>query len=279
MESTLISLAPFIGLVALGLIVGAYGTLIGAGGGFVLVPLLLILYPHDSPAQVTAISLGVVFVNASSGSLSYFRLRRADYRTGLWLAAATLPGAILGSIVIGAIPRVTFELVMGAALLCVGGYLVARPRARMPLMLNARFAVERTITDSSGRTYSYRLNLGLAMLLSVGVGFLSSMLGIGGGILHVPLLTTFFGFPEHVATATSHFTLMFMSGAAAATHALEGDYMVTLQTTIALALGVLAGAPIGAALSERIEGRWIVRLLAVGLGVVGLRLLVVAAIA
>src|SRR5487761_793050 len=86
---------PYLGLAALGLIVGAYGTLIGAGGGFVLVPLLLILYPHDSPAQITAISLGVVFVNASSGSLSYFRLRRADYRTGVWLAAATLPGAVV----------------------------------------------------------------------------------------------------------------------------------------------------------------------------------------
>ena len=273
------TVGPLLELVALGLIVGAYGTLIGAGGGFVLVPLLLIIYPHDSPAQITAVSLGVVFVNASAGSLSYYRLRRADYRTGWWLAAATLPGAVLGSIVVGSIPRVTFELIMGVALLGVGGYLVMRPHARMPLMLNAPFVVERTIIDSSGHSYSYRLNLGLAVFLSVGVGFLSSMLGIGGGILHVPLLTTFFGFPEHVATATSHFTLMFMSGAAVATHVLEGDYTATLRTTIALALGAVAGAPIGAALSERIEGRWIVRLLAVALGIVGLRLLVVAATA
>jgi uncharacterized membrane protein YfcA len=277
-ESSLTNLGPFIGLVALGFIVGAYGTLIGAGGGFVLVPVLLILYPRYSPAQITAISLGVVFVNATSGSISYFRLRRADYRTGWWLAAATLPGAVLGSIVIGGIPTGAFEVIMGAALLGVGGYLVARPRARMPLMLNARFVVARTITDSSGNSYSYRLNLGLAVLLSVGVGFLSSIFGIGGGILHVPLLTTFFGFPEHVATATSHFALMFMSGAATGTHAVVGDYTGALKTTIALALGALAGAPIGAALSGRFEGRWIVRLLAVALGVVGVRLLIVAAI-
>src|SRR5579872_3197446 len=247
MASSLMSLGSFIGLVALGVLVGAYGTLIGAGGGFVLVPLLLILYPHYSPSQITAISLGVVFVNASSGSISYFRLRRADYRTGLWLAMATLPGAVLGSIVVGVIPKVAFELIMGTALLVVGAYLVARPRARMPLLLNGPFVVERSITDSSGESYAYRLNLGLAMLLSVGVGFLSSILGIGGGILHVPLLTTFFGFPEHVATATSHFTLMFMSAAATATHAVEGDYLTTYKTTIALAIGVLIGAPVGAA--------------------------------
>lgn len=264
-------------LVVLGFVVGGYGTLIGAGGGFLLVPVLLLLYPHYSPAQVTAISLGVVFVNATAGSVSYFRLKRADYRTGVWLAAATLPGAVLGSIVIGLIPRSAFEVIMGAALLGIGAYLVARPRARLPLLLNAPLVVERTVTDSAGKSFTYRLNLGLATALSVGVGFLSSLLGIGGGILHVPLLTTFFGFPEHVATATSHFTLMFMSGAATATHAAEGDYTSTLRTTLALALGVLVGAPIGAGISGRVEGQWIVRLLAVALGVVGARLLLVGA--
>ena len=279
MNPELASLGSLVVLVALGFMVGAYGTLIGAGGGFLLVPLLLILHPHYTPAEITAISLGVVFVNASSGSLSYFRLKRADYRTGLWLAAATLPGAVLGSIVIDAIPRGVFEAIMGVALLLIAAYLVARPRARVALLLNAPFVVERKITDSSGLSYSYRLNLGLAMLLSLGVGFLSSMLGIGGGILHVPLLTSFFGFPEHVATATSHFTLMFMSGAATATHALEGDYRSTLSTTLALAIGVLAGAPVGAAVSNKVEGGWILRLLALALGMVGVRLLLVAALA
>src|SRR5579872_4986434 len=258
MASSLMSLGSFIGLVALGVLVGAYGTLIGAGGGFVLVPLLLIPYPHYTPAQITAISIGVVFVNASSGSLSYFRLKRADYRTGAWLALATLPGAVLGSIAVGSIPRGAFDVMMGGTLLAVGGYLIVQPSNRLPLLQGGRFVVERTITDSSGRTYSYRLNLGLAMLLSVFVGFLSSLLGIGGGIIHVPLLTTFFSFPEHVATATSHFTLMFMSGAAAITHAVEGDYLTTYKTAIALAIGVLVGAPVGAALSQRVEGHWIV---------------------
>ncbi|MGH7765059.1 MAG: sulfite exporter TauE/SafE family protein [Candidatus Dormibacteraceae bacterium] len=272
-------LLSLIGLAALGVLVGAYGTLIGAGGGFVLVPVLLLLYPHDSPAKLTAISLAVVFANSSSGSLSYFRLRRADYRSGFWLAIATLPGAVLGALAVSAIPRSAFEVIIGLILLTVGGYLAIRPQVRMPLLLAAPFVVQRAITDASGRTYSYRFNLALATLVSVGVGFLSSLLGIGGGIIHVPVLTTFFGFPEHVATATSHFVLMFMSGAATGTHALEGDYATTLATTAALAVGALVGAPLGARISNRIEGRWIVRLLAVALGVVGLRLLVAALMA
>jgi len=233
-------------------------------------------HPHDTPAKLTAISLAVVFANASSGSFSYYRLRRADYRSGIWLAVATLPGAVLGAIVVGGIPRSSFEIIMGIALLAVGSYLVVRPSTRMALWTSGRFVTERTITDSHGQTHSSRFNLGLAVLLSVGVGFVSSILGIGGGIIHVPLLTTFFSFPEHVATATSHFVLMFTAGAATGTHAVKGDYANSVGITIALAVGVLAGAPIGAAISSRIQGLWIVRLLAVALGIVGVRLLLAA---
>ena len=76
-------------LIPLGFAVGAYGTLVGAGGGFVLVPALLLIYPDQPPSSVTSISLAVVFVNASSGSAAYARLKRIDYFTGLMFAAAS----------------------------------------------------------------------------------------------------------------------------------------------------------------------------------------------
>ena len=272
-SGVLADLVPYAGLVLLGAGVGAYGTLIGAGGGFVLVPILLLLYPHDSASKLTAVSLAVVFANATSGSISYYRMRRADYRTGFLLALATLPGAVIGAIVVGTIPRTVFDPLMGAALLAVGGLLVIQPKSRIPLLMNSPVVVERNLVDADGRVYSYRLNILLAMALSTGVGFLSSLLGIGGGIVHVPLLTTFFGFPEHVATATSHFVLMIMAGAATGTHALKGDYASTIALTLALAAGVLVGAPFGAALSRRVGGAWIIRLLAIALGLVGGRLL------
>ena len=67
-------------LVAIGFGVGAFGTLVGAGGGFILTPILLVLYPHDTPRTITAISIAVVFFNAASGSLAYARQRRTDLR-------------------------------------------------------------------------------------------------------------------------------------------------------------------------------------------------------
>ena len=64
---------------------------IGAGGGFVLMPVLLLVYPEMKPEHVTAISLAVVFFNALSGSESYVLMRRIDYKSGLMFASAAYP--------------------------------------------------------------------------------------------------------------------------------------------------------------------------------------------
>ena len=112
------------------------------------------------------------------------------------------------------------------------------------------------------------------MLYSVGVGFASSFLGIGGGVFHVPILVTALGFPTHIATATSHFVLSLMSGAGVITHAFQGSYRIGngLRRSLALALGVAVGAQVGARVSTRVPAVVIERLLAAGLALVAIRL-------
>src|SRR3954468_23856209 len=105
------------GLVALGFAVGAYGTLIGAGGGFVLVPLLLLLYPDEPPELITSISLAVVFFNALSGTVAYAHQRRVDFLAGNSFALATVPGAIAGAIVVSYLPRNLFDVAFALLLL------------------------------------------------------------------------------------------------------------------------------------------------------------------
>jgi uncharacterized membrane protein YfcA len=259
--------------VLVGVVVGAYGTLVGAGGGFAMVPILLLVYPRQSPAQLTAVSLGAVFANVISGSIGYARLKRIDYRTGLMLAPATIPGAVIGALVVGAIPRAAFNAVMGTALILVAGFLLLKPRGNIPLALNGRWVVSRNLVDSDGNQYRYRFNIALALVGSFGIGFVSSLLGIGGGIIQVPLLTTFFAFPAHIASATSQFVAVFTSGFGTLTHVLHGDYASFVSVTVALAVGVIIGAQFGAAISRRVAGSAIIRLLAVALGLVGIRLL------
>ena len=92
-------------LLPVGLLVGTYGTMIGAGGGFLLVPLLLLAFPKDNPETITSIALAVVFFNATSGSAAYARKGRVDYRSGLIFALATVPGSILGALATKYVPR------------------------------------------------------------------------------------------------------------------------------------------------------------------------------
>jgi hypothetical protein len=115
-----------VGLVLLGVAVGAFGTLIGAGGGFLLVPILLLLYPDESVQTITAMSLAVVFFNAASGSIAYARLGRIDYRTGIIFALASAPGAILGSLATAYLQRGVFDAIFGLLLVGLGVYLVLR---------------------------------------------------------------------------------------------------------------------------------------------------------
>ena len=239
-------------------------------------PILLLVYPRQTAAQLTAVSLAVVFANVVSGSISYARLRRIDYRTGLVLAPATIPGAVIGALLIGAIPRAAFDAVMGIALILVAGFLLLKPAGSLPLGLNGRWVVSRTLVDSDGNRYQYRFNQALAITASFGIGFVSSLLGIGGGIVQVPILTSFFSFPAHIASATSQFVQVATSGFGALTHVVHADYAGFVGVTIALAVGVVVGAQAGAAVSRRVGGNAIIRLLAVALGLVGIRLLLLA---
>uniref|UniRef100_I2PXB9 Probable membrane transporter protein n=1 Tax=Desulfovibrio sp. U5L TaxID=596152 RepID=I2PXB9_9BACT len=265
------------GFILLGLGVGAYGTLIGAGGGFVLMPVLLLLYPRESPALLTSISLAVVFFNAASGSEAYARMGRIDYRSGLLFAAAAVPGTVVGALSTNVVPRQTFDAIFGLMLMAGAVYLLANKRkARPQTDQPARGLTRRRLLDHSGAVYEYAFRMPYGVVLSLFVGFLSSFLGIGGGIIHVPALVYLLGFPVHVATATSHFILAIMALSGTLVHVSTGVFIHGIHRTVYLSLGVMLGAQIGAHLSNRFHGRWILLSLALALLFVGARILMQA---
>jgi uncharacterized protein len=241
-------------LVAIGFAIGAFGTIIGAGGGFILTPILLLLYPHDSPQTLTAISLAVVFFNAASGSTAYARQGRIDYRAGMVFALATLPGSVGGALLVGDVSRRLFDAIMGGVLGALAVWLLAGERWPFPKP-------------------EHPIRLGA--LYSLGVGFLSSFLGIGGGVIHVPLLVRALGYPTHVATATSHFVLAVMAGSGSITHIAIGSFGHGhgWRRTASLSVGVVGGAQLGAKISLRLRGAAIQWLLAVALLALAARLL------
>ena len=266
-------------LIPLGFVVGAFGTIVGAGGGFVLVPVLLLIYPDNPPAEITAISLAVVFFNATSGSVAYARLRRIDYRTGLIFAAATIPGAVLGAYLVSDVPRRLFDLMFGVLLISLALYTlwgagrqeVIRPPVR------GRGVVTRTLHGPEGETFMYSYNVWQGAAYSTAVGLISSLLGIGGGVIHVPIMITLLRFPTHVAVATSHFVLAFMSGAGSGVHLANGDLGGdVLLRALLIAAGVIPGAQFGARIAQRLHGTIIARMLVVAMAGLSVRLLYAA---
>jgi len=251
--------------VPLGFAIGAIGTLVGAGGGFILMPILLMLFPGSDPEKLTAISLAVVFLNATSGTLAYVRMRRVNFKAGLWFAATALPGAVIGVWINALVPRRYFDLILGASLAAGAVFLIAR---------SLRPALGTHTTPTEGTAHSY--NYAAGGFISAIVGFISSLLGIGGGIVHVPALIYLLDFPAHTATATSHFVLALTALIATGIHIWQGDLDGFWPITIYLGAGVIVGAQLGARLSHKVQGVWIVRSLATALLLVGARLILKA---
>jgi hypothetical protein len=267
----------YLWLIPLGFVVGAFGTLIGAGGGFVLMPILLLAYPNESTDILTCISLAVVFFNALSGSWAYGRMGRIDYRSGLAFAAAAVPGAILGALTTNYVPRRPFDGIFGIVLIAACAFLLLWQGRSVKSPLQHRPGhTHRQLVDAEGHAYSYAYDMRIGVGLGFLVGYLSSFLGIGGGIIHVPALVRFLDFPVHLATATSHFILAITAFAGTVTHIATGTFHHGWRRMIFLSVGVLIGAQLGAWLSTRLHSRWIMRVLAIGLGLVGLRIFLMA---
>lgn len=230
-------------LLLIGIAVGCFGTIIGVGGGFVIVPLLTIVYQF-SPQHAVGTSMAIVALNAISGTVAYVRQRRIDYRTGLLFAAATLPGSFLGAFLLQHISRPVFDIGFSIFMIGTAAYIGIRKQHKTE--------------EIDIRTFhrpDYNKPLGL--LISFFVGFIASMAGIGGGVIHVPAMIFLFAFPPYIAIPTSHFILAISATFAAASHASIGE--VEWSFIPYLGSGAVIGAQIGGLLSHRIKGKWIIR--------------------
>ncbi len=245
-------------LLAIGILVGCFGTIIGVGGGFVIVPLLTIIYQF-SPQHAVGTSMAIVALNAISGSIVYVRQKRIDYRTGLLFAAATLPGSFLGAYLLQHISRPVFDIAFSIFMIGTAAYIGIRKQQNAEVVDIAAF-----------RRPDYSKPLGLA--ISFFVGFVASMAGIGGGVIHVPAMIYLFYFPPFIAIPTSHFILAISATFAAVSHASIGEVEWSFIPT--LGTGAVIGAQFGGMLSHRIKGKWIIRGLLAVMVIGAIRLIV-----
>ena len=268
----------FLHLVMLPLIgaaVAAMGTLVGLGGGFVLVPLLLFMFPDESPAVISSISLTVVFLNAVSATVSHYRERRIDFKTAALLAVGGIPAAAIGAIAASRVTRDAFEVYMGIVLILGAVYVLWRSTRAVELQGDVEHIPNREIRERVGRTYRFYVNTVMAAGISPVSGYISSFFGIGGGVVNVPAMTFLLRMPPRVVAPTAMLLLVVTSSSSLITRIATGQFDDGWRRAALLGVGALVGAQIGIYLRSRVDHRIVLLILAVSMILVGARQLIV----
>jgi hypothetical protein len=226
------------------------GSMVGLGGGFILVPLLRLVFGLP-PAEAAGTSLVLVTANSAAGAFTYFLQRQINVRLGLIFACGGLPGSVLGAILAKYISGPAFDWIFSIFLLVIAA----------DMIFNAKLRVAGRVEHPAGgsKPMSYRAAVGLGFL----VGLVSSLFGIGGGVITVPSMLYFSTLPAHAISATSHFVLILTSPTGLLVHALQHD--VKLSDVVPLVAGGLCGGPVGARLSLKLKSPQLLMFVAIAL--------------
>ena len=235
-----------------------FGSMVGLGGGFILVPILRLFFGL-APAEAAGTALVLVVANSGSGAFTYLMQRRVNVRTGLLIAAGGFPGSIIGAVIAKHISGAAFDWVFAGflALICAD------------MIVNRHKRAGNRIDDSLAHVEK-AMSFRLAVFAGFAVGITSSLFGIGGGVVIVPTLLYFSSLPAHAISATSHFGIVLTSPVGLAVHALQHD--IKLNYIFPLVAGGILGGPIGARLSLRLKSPNLLLFVAVALALAAISL-------
>ncbi len=262
-----------------GVLAGTLGSVLGLGGGVFLVP---VLDKVVGLSFLTAATVSLCSVIGTSTSVSILAAHKQllNLRLGVTLLVASVLGATLAAraLAYGVITAGTAERVFGATALLIAGVMLSRLDRRNVIadpavdvgVLGGRFH-----EDESGGVVSYRLRrLPIALASAAVAGVVSTISGVGGGILIVPALNSWCGVPLRAAAATSAFMIGVTAVPGVVGHYRLG-HLTNLELVAAAVLGVLAGTRGGMWLSGRVPVRWLKILMATILALVGVEYLII----
>lgn len=220
-------------LIPLGFVAGVLGSMIGLGGGIIVVPVLTFL--GFSPTAAASNSLFAALSNAVASTISYTRQKRIEFSLGIKLGLLSIPGTILGTLLSTDVTPGIFKILFGLVLIASAAYIFLRKKF-----------------ESKEKNLSKQMIV-FAIGASFFAGIISSFFGIGGGTVFVPLMVVGMGMAMKKAAPTSQLILLFASMSGVITHSLLGhpDF---IQAGF-LAVGSFFGGLVGARLSLDVRER------------------------
>ncbi len=255
------------------------GSIVGLGGGVILVPILLILhgttdmFDWANASTIVGISLVIMIFTAMSSTYTYAKVKRIDYKSGLYFIAGSIPGGVLGAWFNQFVETKMFSLFLGIFMLLIFSLFLFKktPNPESPkLNSNLSNKVIREVKIGK-KIYQYAFSPVLALLIAFTVGMLSGFFGIGGGSLMVPAMILFFKFPPHIATATSMFMILALSMVSSFTHIILGH--IEWIYVWAFIPGAWFGGVLGAKINQHLSSKAVENLLRIVLLFIGLRLI------
>jgi len=245
-------------IAAISILAGLLGSLVGVGGGIIVVPALTLLMGVDIHHAIAASIISVIATSSGAAS-SYVRERITNIRLAMVLEIATAAGALCGAVLAAFMSGQWLYLLFGIVL-CYTAWSMFRKKTETPHELPPDALADRLRLHGSyfdkalGHEVSYRISrtkLGLAV--SYLAGILSGLLGIGGGVLKVPVMNLSMGVPIKVCTATSNFMIGVTAATGAAVYFMRGEVQPFVAAPVAI--GVLFGAKLGASLLSRLKSQ------------------------
>lgn len=252
----------WLALFAVGLAAGSLGALLGLGGGIFLVPALTLIFNLPVRTAVGVSLIGVIATSAGVASVSRPG-RGANIGLALRLEIATTIGALLGGFAAGLLSQRVLALVFAAVVLASAIYTFMKTRRKPGL------ASEPQIEELFRSDYQPK-RWGVGLSFSALAGALSGLSGIGGGFIKVPVMYSVMEVPLGVATATSNFMVGITAAASATLYYSRGD--VNPLVAVPTALGVFAGAVLGAQTAGRLRADLLRRMLIVLLVLISLQM-------
>lgn len=236
---------------------GLFGSLLGLGGGIIVVPALSLALGVDIRYAIGASIVSVIATSSGAGA-AYVRQHLANIRIGMFLETATTVGALGGAFLAGIVGGRWLYLIFAAVLAYTAVAMFRHDgrdglRPERPDALADALELHGSFTDhATGRETGYRVcRSGLGLLLSGAAGVLSGLLGVGGGVIKVPAMALAMRVPMKVATATSNFMIGVTAAASAGVYFARGD--INPYIAAPTAAGVLLGSVVGARLMRRVR--------------------------
>jgi uncharacterized protein len=251
-------------VLVLSALAGLVGSLLGLGGGMILVPVLTLVLGVDIRYAMGA-SIVSVIATSSGAAAGYVRERLTNIRVAMFLEVATTAGALGGAFVAGLLDRRALHVIFGLILALSALAMLSRLRGHIGRVSGPpprdrwadRLRLHGTYVDErEGREVAYLVRgSGRGFVLMLVAGAMSGLLGVGSGVLKVPAMDLAMRLPIKVSAATSNFMIGVTAAATAGVYFARGDIDPFLAAPVAC--GVLVGALVGARLLPRVRTAWV----------------------